>query len=108
MKSKHIYLSAKDKDIMEGKFDPEGFDAENKNTFQNKTNATNLATEMYYLGYTDVASISKAFKERNYKVDDETKSVIKSVVEKMEGMTETSSFRSKILKKATESEGVPF
>ena len=84
-----IRLSARDKDPMEVKYDPKEFDAEHKNTFQNMTNASNLALEMYYQGYKDLASITSQFKIRNYQVDDETKKIIKAVIEKMESSNET-------------------
>lgn len=83
-----IRLSARDKDPMENKYDPKEFDAENKNKFQNKTNASNVALELYYKGYKTLASISEQFKLRNYEVDDSTKEIIKGVIEKMESRNE--------------------
>jgi hypothetical protein len=80
-----IKLSSRDtEEVMEGKYDPESFNAEYSRTFQNNFNAANLAEEMYGLGFKDESGIAAQFKDRNYPVDSETKKVIKTVIEKME------------------------
>jgi len=51
---------------VEDEYDSNAFDAEHKNTFQNNSNASNLALDLYYQGHKDLASISEQFKSRNY------------------------------------------
>ena len=82
-----IRLSSRD--VIEDKFKEEAFSADNKIEFRKNLNAGNLATELYYAGYKDVASISEQFKERNLKLDSEVKDIIKKVIEKLSSSNKT-------------------
>jgi hypothetical protein len=69
----------------------EDFDPEFNLRFHKTYNASSLAKELYYLGFTDQSAIEEQFKIRNYEIDSEVKDIIKEVIsmcEKSRGINE--------------------
>ncbi len=70
--NKKITISSREK---------EDFNPEFKLKFQNEFNANNLAKEIYALGYKTEKEILEQFKERNYEVNSDIKTIVKAIIE---------------------------
>ncbi len=64
------------------KRDDKEFNPEFNLKFKKDFNATNLAREIYALGYKTEKEIIEQFKERNYEVDADIKAIVKAIVDK--------------------------
>lgn len=88
------------RDAVENQYDPKGFDAEYNVIPSINFTSSNMAQTLWDLGYHDMESMTKQFKERNLPVDAEAKKIMKAVIEKMEAKTETASWKSYLKKTA--------